>query len=821
MKLITKIVGATLGLALAVGVGVGVANNNREAKGVYAANTTVASADIVSGTSYKEHKTTDWIITFGGNNASIGTNSGNRSKCNLGSQTKYAVSPVTTSSVASAFVSLQSLSNINGISYTFNGGSSQTSTKVYAIYSSNNSSFSALTLTASSQGHTISSGTKFEFDTCTGYFGLLFEATNDSGNWRIDNVNLTFYEDSAVAPTLTGITKKTAPTQTSYYAGEAFDPSGLVVTLAYDNDTEVDVAYNDHSADFSFSPATITAAGNVEIQYLEYTSMKVTQAVTMVTPYTVPQAISAIENAVGNQIQTAYVSGIVSQVDSYSDQYHSITYWISADGTTTTQLQVYGGKGLNGANFASVDDINLGDQVVVKGMLKKHNDVHEFAQNSKILSLVVAPKVNSISLTPSAITGAPGATGDVDLLFTSIDIDQNENSHKTVGDIEWSSDDDDVIYIDGGEYLVTGNHRESATIKASFNGVVYGSATFTVIDPSVYVMEYDTRTWTEVTDISTLGPGDKVILTGVKSEVVYAAGTYSSGSNVPADTSNTLTVVGNKATGVVSTMIYTLEAGTVDGSVAFKDSSNKYLYAASSSSNNMKSQNDIDGNASFILNSDGTVVAQGSNSRKYMRYNNDSSNNLFSCYASSSTTGTLITFYKFSGDTGSFDLPSYTPITTAFDDGDESYVRLGVQLSEDDWDTIDSEIGITGYGVMLVRETTLTSKGFSTIEDAFRSTSNNKPTLKDLSRASDAAPQDHFIAAKISITLDSNIDVVFCAATYVISSNGSYCFINEVSGSLYDLLQEFKIGFGFRIHKGEKHERRKEIYDTRSRCGCL
>ena len=33
MKLITKIVGATLGLAMAVGVGVGVAANNRKATG--------------------------------------------------------------------------------------------------------------------------------------------------------------------------------------------------------------------------------------------------------------------------------------------------------------------------------------------------------------------------------------------------------------------------------------------------------------------------------------------------------------------------------------------------------------------------------------------------------------------------------------------------------------------------------------------------------------------------------------------------------------------------------------------------------------------
>lgn len=781
MKLITKIVGATLGLAMAIGVGVGVANN-REAKEVRAEEQTVTwtatsgslngsttTISAVNGTSTgtistgsfswnftRTLKSGEDYVGWSSNYVQLGKNGGVENV-----QFSTSAIPGTIKSVS---VDCSSYSGAHKVAITVGGDS-----------------YLAATATESWTTKSVKSGT----GTSEGEIVISF--TNGSRALYIKSISVT-YDNGGSDPVVTGITKKTAPTQTSYYAGEAFDPSGLVVTLAYDNDTEVDVAYDDHSADFSFSPATITAAGNVEIQYLEYTSMKVTQAVTMVTPYTVPQAISAIENAAGNQIQTAYVSGIVSQVDSYSDQYHSITYWISADGTTTTQLQVYGGKGLDGANFASINDISLGDEVVVKGTLKKYNDVYEFTSNSKILSLVVAPKVNSISLTPSAVTGAPGASGDVDLLFTSINIDQNENSHKNVGDIEWSSDDDDVIYIDGGEYLVTGSHRETATINASFDGVVYGSATFTVIDPNVYVMEYDTRIWTEVTDISTLVPGDKVILTGIKNDVVYAAGTYSSGNNVPADTNNPLTVVGNKATGVVSTMIYTLEEGTADGSVAFKDSNNKYLYAASSSSNNMKSQNDIDGNASFILNSNGTVVAQGSNSRKYMRYNNDSSSNLFSCYASSSTTGTLVTFYKFSGNTGSFDLPSYTPITTAFDDGNESYIRLGVQLSEDDWDTIDSEIGITGYGVMLARQATLTSKGFSSIEEVFRSAANNKPTLKDLSKESNVAPQDHFIAAKISITLDSNIDVVFRAATYVISSNGSYCFINEVTGSLYDLI---------------------------------
>lgn len=153
---------------------------------------TITSGDVVSASGYNKYETSDWIITFGGNNKSVGTNSNNRSKCTLSSYSKYAVSPVTTSSIAAAFASKTSLSNVSKISYTFDGGSNQTNTNVYLLYSSNNTTFSQISLTKGTQGATISSGTEFEFAECSGYFAVLFVATNSSGAWRIDDVNLTF-----------------------------------------------------------------------------------------------------------------------------------------------------------------------------------------------------------------------------------------------------------------------------------------------------------------------------------------------------------------------------------------------------------------------------------------------------------------------------------------------------------------------------------------------------------------------------------------------------------------------------------------------------
>ena len=102
-------------------------------------------------------------------------------------------------------------------------------------------------------------------------------------------------------------------------------------------------------------------------------------------PLTVAQAIALIDAE--STIDEAYVKGIISKIDSYNATYKSITYWISDDGGTTTQLQVYSGKGLNGADFASKEDLNVGKKVVIKGKLKKYNTTYEFDKTSSIISI--------------------------------------------------------------------------------------------------------------------------------------------------------------------------------------------------------------------------------------------------------------------------------------------------------------------------------------------------------------------------------------------------------------------------------------------------
>ena len=94
--------------------------------------------------------------------------------------------------------------------------------------------------------------------------------------------------------------------------------------------------------------------------------------------------------------------------------------------------------------------------------------------------------------------------------------------------------------------------------------------------------------------------------------------------------------------------IITVEDGKIAGSLAFNVGSG-YLYAASSSSNYLRTETTLSNNSSWNVSiaDDGTatIVAQGTNTRNTMQYNQSSS--LFACYGSASQKAVVI--YKLQG----------------------------------------------------------------------------------------------------------------------------------------------------------------------------
>ena len=107
-------------------------------------------------------------------------------------------------------------------------------------------------------------------------------------------------------------------------------------------------------------------------------------------PYNVAEAIAAIKAGTAPTTQV-YLTGIISDVAFYNEKYKSITYYISDDGKSK-DMQVYSGKGLNGADFASKEDLKVGQKVTILGKIMKFtdkngNDIMEVDKTSSIVKI--------------------------------------------------------------------------------------------------------------------------------------------------------------------------------------------------------------------------------------------------------------------------------------------------------------------------------------------------------------------------------------------------------------------------------------------------
>lgn len=105
------------------------------------------------------------------------------------------------------------------------------------------------------------------------------------------------------------------------------------------------------------------------------------------TAYTIAKAKELIDAGEGLS-ESVYVKGTVSQASKeLNDSYGSLSYYISDDGTTGNELQVYGGLSFENQKFTSVDDIKVGDVVIVYGKLKKFGSTYELDKNNILISL--------------------------------------------------------------------------------------------------------------------------------------------------------------------------------------------------------------------------------------------------------------------------------------------------------------------------------------------------------------------------------------------------------------------------------------------------
>ena len=136
--------------------------------------------------------------------------------------------------------------------------------------------------------------------------------------------------------------------------------------------------------------------------------------------------------------------------------------------------------------------------------------------------------------------------------------------------------------------------------------------------------------WQLCSDEAELKAGDKIIIVAQSQE--YALSGTQSASNRP---SAEISKNGTTASIGDDVQIIVLEDGIVQNTFALNVGTG-YLYAPSSSSNQLKTRDFIDGNASWLITIDplgvATIAAQGESAKNKLMYNETS--NLFSCYES-------------------------------------------------------------------------------------------------------------------------------------------------------------------------------------------
>ena len=163
-------------------------------------------------------------------------------------------------------------------------------------------------------------------------------------------------------------------------------------------------------------------------------------------PYNVAEAIAAIKAGTAPTTQV-YLTGIISDVAFYNETYKSITYYISDDGKGK-DMQVYSGKGLKGADFASKEDLKVGQKVTILGKIMKFtdkngNDIMEVDKTSSIVKIEGegtggevkpdptpdTPASGNIEMTDASILS--GKSGDIEL------VEKYYNSQNVTNESTW------------------------------------------------------------------------------------------------------------------------------------------------------------------------------------------------------------------------------------------------------------------------------------------------------------------------------------------------------------------------------------------------
>lgn len=217
---------------------------------------------------------------------------------------------------------------------------------------------------------------------------------------------------------------------------------------------------------------------------------------TVENPYSVASALYLITEGKITE-DNVYVEGIISKIDEIdTGTYGNATYYISDDGTTTNQLEVFHGYFLNKAKFKSGTEIKVGDKVIVYGQLVYYNQrTPEFTQGNYIYSL-------------NGQAGGDTPTGET---IGSLDNPKTcAEALALINALADGAESDGNAYVKGKVVKVTTNQT---------NFEKYGNLNYWISDDGsetnqIQVYSGDGLNGEKFKSITDIGPGDEVVVFG-------------------------------------------------------------------------------------------------------------------------------------------------------------------------------------------------------------------------------------------------------------------------------------------------------------------
>ncbi len=240
---------------------------------------------------------------------------------------------------------------------------------------------------------------------------VVFKATPKQ--FRATKIEVTYAAsgDFLAAPTISGTTDFTESATVTITAAE-----GATIYYTINGQDPDEREGKEYTAPFTISETTTVKAiaykGDLEssIATQEFTkkeAMKLTGEGTLANPYTCADVI-ALENGKQAPSESVYVKGKVSKAATGISTYGDINFYLSDDGTTTSQIEAYNSYYYKKAKYTSESQMpKLGDEVVLFGKITSYNSTIELARGNYLVSLKSSGvKVDTLSFTTSEALAA-------------------------------------------------------------------------------------------------------------------------------------------------------------------------------------------------------------------------------------------------------------------------------------------------------------------------------------------------------------------------------------------------------------------------------